>query len=158
MSRDGTVSAQSMDMRNAKLWLGESVAKSPTKGATEDSTPRGHQMGGLRMIYRSDTQNIEGTLANVTGALRSVLDELVSGIYPTIDRLERCYIQFVLEKTGGRKDKAAKILGINRRTLYRKEREYDLGKRDPGISEPPSANNTGQSESQMSSGEGEVES
>jgi hypothetical protein len=32
----------------------------------------------------------------------------------------------VLEKTGGRKDKAAQILGINRRTLYRKEREYGL--------------------------------
>jgi hypothetical protein len=29
-----------------------------------------------------------------------------------------------LEKTAGRKDKAAQILGINRRTLYRKEREY----------------------------------
>jgi DNA-binding NtrC family response regulator len=31
-----------------------------------------------------------------------------------------------MEKTGGRKDKASQILGINRRTLYRKEREYGM--------------------------------
>ncbi len=43
---------------------------------------------------------------------------------PTIAQLEQRYIQMILEKTAGRKDKAAQILGINRRTLYRKEREY----------------------------------
>jgi DNA-binding NtrC family response regulator len=46
--------------------------------------------------------------------------------FPTVSQLEKRYIQLVLEKTGGRKDKAAQILGINRRTLYRKEREYGL--------------------------------
>ena len=46
--------------------------------------------------------------------------------FPTIEELEKRYIQVVLEKTAGRKDKAAQILGINRRTLYRKEREYGL--------------------------------
>jgi DNA-binding NtrC family response regulator len=45
---------------------------------------------------------------------------------PTIDQLEKRYIQLILEKTGGRKEKAAQILGINRRTLYRKERDYGL--------------------------------
>jgi two-component system response regulator HydG len=44
--------------------------------------------------------------------------------FPTIEEFEKRYIQVVLEKTGGRKDKAAQILGIDRRTLYRKEREY----------------------------------
>ncbi len=43
---------------------------------------------------------------------------------PTLDELERRYMKLVLEKTGGRKEKAAQILGVNRRTLYRKEREY----------------------------------
>jgi len=47
-----------------------------------------------------------------------------SSDFPTIEQLEKRYIQVVLEKTGGKKDKAAQILGINRRTLYRKEREY----------------------------------
>jgi two-component system response regulator HydG len=47
-----------------------------------------------------------------------------TGDFPTIEQLERRYMEVVLEKTAGRKDKAAQILGINRRTLYRKEREY----------------------------------
>lgn len=45
---------------------------------------------------------------------------------PTLEQLEKRYIQLVMEKTGGKKDKAAHILGINRRTLYRKEREYGM--------------------------------
>ncbi|PWU19537.1 MAG: hypothetical protein C5B49_05605 [Bdellovibrio sp.] len=45
---------------------------------------------------------------------------------PSLEQLERRYIQLVLEKVGGKKDKASQILGINRRTLYRKEREYGL--------------------------------
>lgn len=44
--------------------------------------------------------------------------------YPTIEDLEKRYIQYILNKTGGKKEKASQILGINRRTLYRKEREY----------------------------------
>jgi DNA-binding NtrC family response regulator len=43
---------------------------------------------------------------------------------PAIEDLEKRYIKLVLDKVGGRKDKAAQILGINRRTLYRKERDY----------------------------------
>lgn len=43
---------------------------------------------------------------------------------PTLEILEKRYIQYILNKTGGKKEKAAQILGINRRTLYRKEREY----------------------------------
>lgn len=44
--------------------------------------------------------------------------------FPTIEQLEKRYIEYILKKTGGRKEKASQILGINRRTLYRKEREY----------------------------------
>ncbi len=44
--------------------------------------------------------------------------------FPTLEALERRYMQVILQKTLGRKDKAAEMLGINRRTLYRKEREY----------------------------------
>lgn len=42
----------------------------------------------------------------------------------TLEEMEKRYLQYVLTKTGGKKDKTAHILGINRRTLYRKEREY----------------------------------
>ena len=50
--------------------------------------------------------------------------------FPTLSQLEGRYIRVVLEKTGGKKDKAAQILGINRRTLYRKEREFGLVPQD----------------------------
>jgi DNA-binding NtrC family response regulator len=41
-----------------------------------------------------------------------------------LDEIEKRYIRYVLEKSGGKKEKAAQMLGVNRRTLYRKEREY----------------------------------
>lgn len=47
-----------------------------------------------------------------------------TGDFPTLEQLEKRYMQVILQKTGGRKDQAAQILGINRRTLYRKEREF----------------------------------
>jgi DNA-binding NtrC family response regulator len=44
----------------------------------------------------------------------------------TLEELEKEYIGFILRQTHGRKEEAATLLGINRRTLYRKEREYGL--------------------------------
>ncbi len=44
----------------------------------------------------------------------------------TLKELEREYINHVLTTTGGKKEQVAAILGIDRKTLYRKEREYDL--------------------------------
>ncbi len=43
---------------------------------------------------------------------------------PTLEELEKRYTQLILNRTGDKKEKAAQILGINRRTLYRKEKEY----------------------------------
>lgn len=40
--------------------------------------------------------------------------------------IEREYIKHVLRKTGNRKEAATKILGIDRKTLYRKEKLYGL--------------------------------
>jgi len=45
---------------------------------------------------------------------------------PTLQELERRYIVRVLRITGANKEKAASILGIDRRTLYRWRRRYDL--------------------------------
>ncbi|PZR08690.1 MAG: sigma-54-dependent Fis family transcriptional regulator [Archangium gephyra] len=41
----------------------------------------------------------------------------------TLDELERAYIRQVLEKTGGHKGNAARVLGLDRRTLYKKVAE-----------------------------------
>lgn len=38
----------------------------------------------------------------------------------TLDEITDLYIQFVLQRTVGAKDEAAKLLGIDRKTLYRR--------------------------------------
>ena len=65
-------------------------------------------------IPTPETESAESFFGNATAS------------YPTMTQLEERYIRLILEKTGGRKDKAAQILGMNRRTIYRKEREYGL--------------------------------
>jgi DNA-binding NtrC family response regulator len=71
--------------------------------------------------------------------------------YPTLEDLEKRYIRVILEKTGGRKEKASQILGINRRTLYRKEREYGfVSAEDHHDDEKSSAAQTDSSESMHS--------
>jgi transcriptional regulator with PAS, ATPase and Fis domain len=44
----------------------------------------------------------------------------------TLKELEIAYIRKILKKTGGNKAKAASILGINRRTIYRLAKQYNL--------------------------------
>jgi transcriptional regulator with PAS, ATPase and Fis domain len=44
----------------------------------------------------------------------------------TLDQLERRHIKRVLEVTGGNRPKAAKILGVNVTTVYRKIEKYNL--------------------------------
>ncbi|MFZ4402866.1 MAG: sigma-54-dependent transcriptional regulator [Pseudobdellovibrionaceae bacterium] len=70
-----------------------------------------------KMIQVEDLPKSEGASENHFYA--QVMQDL-----PTLEDMEKKYMQFVLNKTGGRKEKAAHILGINRRTLYRKERDY----------------------------------
>jgi two-component system, NtrC family, response regulator HydG len=45
---------------------------------------------------------------------------------PTLEKLEERYIKLIMAQVGHKKDKAAQILGVNRRTLYRKEKIYGL--------------------------------
>ncbi len=45
---------------------------------------------------------------------------------PTLESIEKAYIHFVMSNTGGKKSEAAKILGIDPSTLYRKIDRYEL--------------------------------
>ena len=45
----------------------------------------------------------------------------------TLDEVEERYIRRVYEKTGRNKSLTSRLLGIDRRTLYRKIDKYDLG-------------------------------
>ena len=53
------------------------------------------------------------------------------GQMPSLRDLEKQHLMYVLEKVNWKKEKAAEILGISRKTLYRKEIEYGLRPR-PG--------------------------
>lgn len=45
---------------------------------------------------------------------------------PTLDELEKRYLQHVLEATGGNRTRAAQILSVDRRTLYRMAERFDI--------------------------------
>jgi DNA-binding NtrC family response regulator len=55
-----------------------------------------------------------------------------AGAHPTLAELERQHIERVLADVGGNRERAAAVLGISARTLYRKLREY--GESEPGDS------------------------
>jgi two-component system response regulator HydG len=54
-----------------------------------------------------------------------VIDEGDNQPLASLETIEDRYIRFVLERTGGNKTEAAKILGLDRKTLYRKLKERE---------------------------------
>ena len=48
-------------------------------------------------------------------------------VTPTLESIEKAYIHYVMTQTEGKKAEAARILGIDTSTLYRKIQRYDLG-------------------------------
>jgi DNA-binding NtrC family response regulator len=55
-----------------------------------------------------------------------VVEEKASKLL-SLEEIEKHYISLILDKMGGRKERASQILGIDRKTLRRKIREYGLG-------------------------------
>ncbi len=58
-------------------------------------------------------------------AQRSPLTALFDDL-PTLDELERRYLKHVLEVVGGSRTKAAMVMGIDRRTLYRMAERFNI--------------------------------
>ncbi len=77
-------------------------------------------MSGDEIIESTHIESSHGKANSEDFFLSSTQD------WPTIEELNRRYMDLVLEKTGGRKEKAAQILGINRRTLYRREKDGQI--------------------------------
>ncbi|MBY0314871.1 MAG: sigma-54 dependent transcriptional regulator [Bdellovibrionales bacterium] len=73
-----------------------------------------------------------GTIIEKSAVLGSALEEAQQNLEqlhsdrPTLEKLEERYIKLILGETENRKDEASKVLGISRRTLYRKEQLYGL--------------------------------
>src|SRR4051794_602694 len=63
--------------------------------------------------------------AQVRAAARSPLSALFEDL-PALDELERRYLVYILEIAGGNRTRAAEILGIDRRTLYRMIERYGM--------------------------------
>jgi DNA-binding NtrC family response regulator len=59
---------------------------------------------------------------------------------PTLESIEKAYIQFVIAQTQGRKSEAAKILGIDSSTLYRKIERYRLQENPAAMSDDDKKN------------------
>ncbi|UCC44485.1 MAG: sigma-54-dependent Fis family transcriptional regulator [Candidatus Zixiibacteriota bacterium] len=53
---------------------------------------------------------------------------------PTLESIEKAYIHYVMAQTEGKKSEAARILGINTSTLYRKLDKYKMAERE-GVGE-----------------------
>ncbi|MFW6201101.1 MAG: sigma 54-interacting transcriptional regulator, partial [Gemmatimonadota bacterium] len=63
----------------------------------------------------------KATAETVDGLVQTLVAD---GRLPTLGELERHYIRHVLERVEGNKRRAAELLGIGRRTLYRRLEEY----------------------------------
>jgi DNA-binding NtrC family response regulator len=59
-----------------------------------------------------------------------LLEEQLFRDLPTLDELERRYLQHVLHAVGGNRSRAAEALGIDRRTLYRMAERFGIDLKD----------------------------
>jgi DNA-binding NtrC family response regulator len=59
--------------------------------------------------------------------LRSLFEDL-----PTLDELERRYLIHVLQASGGSRTRAAEVMGIDRRTLYRMAERHGIKLKETG--------------------------
>lgn len=88
------------NVRELENLIERAVVLSPTEWVDASDLP-GNEVDNFEQFFRSGTKD-----------------------FPTIAQLEERYIRLIVDKMGSHKEKVAQVLGINRRTLYRKEREY----------------------------------
>jgi DNA-binding NtrC family response regulator len=118
--------------------------------AKADLTPKAITEGALRKLrsysWKGNVRELENTVERVVVlSQKAIIDETdfdflqtveisAAGVVATVAEekslalkdIEKEALSLALQKSGGRKEEAARILGISRKTLYRKEREYGL--------------------------------
>ncbi len=73
-----------------------------------------------RSMILSEGETIEvRDLPMAASPLRSILSQYNQHNYPSLKELENSYIKWVLEKTGGNKQMAARVLKVDRKTIAR---------------------------------------
>ncbi len=75
------------------------------------------------VLARSALLTESDVMGSALESARVGFDQIFAGT-PTLDQLEERYIKLIMARCSNRKEEAAKILGVNRRTLYRKEKQY----------------------------------
>jgi transcriptional regulator of acetoin/glycerol metabolism len=61
----------------------------------------------------------------VTAPPRALVEQLFADL-PTLEELERRYVLHVLDAANGNRTRAAEILGVDRRTLYRMAERFGI--------------------------------
>ena len=90
-----------------------------------------HAIERALLLSAGETRINCSSLLHLTGrSMAPSLERALAEDWP-MSRLEQAYAEVVLRKTGGNKGEAARILGMDRRTLYRKLRVW---RRPTGVS------------------------
>ena len=118
---DLKLSAQACDQLAAPSWPGN---VRQLEGVMESAVAltEGMEIGGnplQEMIERPVWPGFKGKPKESAAAASDTDSEAVGGGWLTLEELEKRHIRRVLESVGGDKLQAARILGINRRALYR---------------------------------------
>ena len=77
------------------------------------------------VLSKTDTITAAEVLPTARSAKKGKLD--FGGVFLPLKEMERIYVDKVLESVAGNKEKAAKILGISSRTLYRRQPHENEG-------------------------------
>lgn len=83
----------------------------------------------LVLFSRGSTVDVPDLPAPFREAARPSLERLFVGL-PTLDQLERRYLIHVLDEVKGNRTRAAEVLGIDRRTLYRMAERFGIDLKD----------------------------
>ena len=81
------------------------------------------------LLNRSDALDVPDFPEKLSRVEPVTLVKDEAPVTPTLEFIEKAYIQYVMSQTHGKKSEAAKILGIDSSTLYRKLERYQL--KDP---------------------------
>ncbi len=119
-SRVTTVSPQAMAVLIANPWPGN---VRELEGVIERAV----------ILCRGTVIEEKDVMGSAIEIAKKSIDQLSSDS-PTLEKLEERYIKRIMAQVDNNKDKAAVILGVSRRTLYRKERVYGMVSAD--IPEP----------------------
>jgi DNA-binding NtrC family response regulator len=83
------------------------------------------------LLAKEDTIDVNDFPIRITQSKQENIVSPEEPKTPTLESIEKAYIYYVMSQTDGKKSKAAKILGIDSSTLYRKLEKYKLKDKNP---------------------------